>query len=245
MSESEKFLTRWSRRKQDAVNETKHGDEKQPKLDPAVSEEGETPDRRSVVSAGTKEIKEKKDKTEEKELPIFDPRSLPSIDSIVADTDIRGFLAPGVPEDLKYAALQQMWRADPAIRDFIGLCENSWDFNAPGGPHGFEPLQVTEQMKAAVEAMFDQKLPAPEDSGAEKEEAAVSASADESVGIVGDEAVEITEPETAHVTNDQLSETAPLPVEGERQTAALQLDIDAEKPKPFNPRRGHGSALPK
>ncbi len=241
MSESEKFLTRWSRRKQEVASEAKHVDEKEPKLDPAASKDDEAPDRRLVSPAGTKEIKEG---TQEAQLPVFDPKSLPSIDSIVADTDIRGFLAPGVPENLKRAALQQMWRTDPVIRDFIGLSENSWDFNAPGGPHGFEPMEVTEQMKAAVEAMFDQKLPAPEDSGAEKE-AEPPESADEPVGIAEAEAVEIAEPEPADVTNDQLFESAPSPGEGEKQIAALQPDIDTEKMKPSNPKRGHGSALPK
>ena|SRR5437868_2471234 len=30
--------------------------------------------------------------------------------------------------------------ADPAIRDFIGLSENAWDFTAPNGVPGFEPM---------------------------------------------------------------------------------------------------------
>jgi hypothetical protein len=242
MNESEEFLTRWSRRKREAADEMKLADRKESKLDLVTSERNEiSSNRRSAVSV---DIKDTKGKEEEAAFSVFDPQSLPSIDSIVADTDIRGFLAPGVPEDLKYAALQQMWRADPAIRDFIGLCENSWDFNAPGGPHGFESLEVTEQMKAAVEAMFDQKLSTSEDSSA-KEKAAASASTDEPVGIAEDEVTETAEPKTAHVTNDQLSESTPLPVEEEGRIAALQQDIDAEKPKPFNLRRGHGSALPK
>ena len=65
----------------------------------------------------------------------FDMSSLPPIDSIVATTDIRPFLAPGVPAELTRAALQKAWRSDPAIRDFIGLSENSWDFNDPNGMH--------------------------------------------------------------------------------------------------------------
>lgn len=232
MSESEKFLTRWSRRKQEVASETGGKDDKESKLRPATSKDGEAPDPRLVGSTGAKEIK---DKTEEAQLPVFDLKSLPSIDSIVADTDIRGFLAPGVPENLKRAALQQMWRADPAIRDFIGLSENSWDFNAPGGPHGFEPLEVTEQLKAAVEAMFEQKLPEPE-FGSEREQA---------VPAQEDKPAEIAAPETADVTNDQLFESAPALEVGEKRIAAVQPSAEGEKAKPAKTQRGHGSALPK
>ncbi len=59
----------------------------------------------------------------------FDPASLPPIESINALSDIRAFLAPGVPAALTRAALRRAWVADPAIRDFVGLSENSWDFN--------------------------------------------------------------------------------------------------------------------
>jgi hypothetical protein len=46
-------------------------------------------------------------------------------------------LASGVPSDLTRAALRRAWSTDPAIRDFIGLSENSWDFNVRDGVPGF------------------------------------------------------------------------------------------------------------
>ena len=58
----------------------------------------------------------------------FGAAILPPIGSIGAASDIRPFLAPGVPVDLTRAALRRAWSTDPAIRDFIGLSENSWDF---------------------------------------------------------------------------------------------------------------------
>jgi Protein of unknown function (DUF3306) len=70
----------------------------------------------------------------------FDPASLPSIESIVADTDISGFLQSRVPAALTRAALRQAWSSDPAIRDFIGIAENQWDFNDPNAMPGFGPL---------------------------------------------------------------------------------------------------------
>ena len=59
-----------------------------------------------------------------------DAASLPPIGSIGAASDIRPFLEPGVPQDLARAALRRAWTVDPAIRDFVGLSENFWDFNA-------------------------------------------------------------------------------------------------------------------
>jgi hypothetical protein len=71
---------------------------------------------------------------------VFDAPSLPPIESIGSGSDIRPFLKPGVPQDLTRAALRRAWAVDPAIRDFIGLSENSWDFNGPDGVPGFDSL---------------------------------------------------------------------------------------------------------
>jgi Protein of unknown function (DUF3306) len=70
----------------------------------------------------------------------FDPELLPSIEAIGVDTDIRGFLQSRVPAELTRAALRQAWASDPAIRDFIGIAENQWDFNDPEAIPGFGPL---------------------------------------------------------------------------------------------------------
>lgn len=124
MTEREKFLERWSRKKRDAVEEpaaSKSQDvETDKKPDPAlppVSTEIEKP---------------------------FDLESLPSLESITAETDIRDFLQSGVPADLKREALRRAWSADPGIRDFIGLAENSGDFNDPTAMPGFGPIEPSE-----------------------------------------------------------------------------------------------------
>jgi hypothetical protein len=72
----------------------------------------------------------------------FDLASLPSIESIVADSNIGAFLQSGVPAELTRAALRRAWESDPAIRDFIGIAENQWDFNDPSAIPGFGPLQA-------------------------------------------------------------------------------------------------------
>ena len=68
--------------------------------------------------------------------PVVDATSLPPINSIVAVSDIRPFLDPGVPPDLTLAALRRAWVTDPVIHDFIDLSENFWDFNSPDGMAG-------------------------------------------------------------------------------------------------------------
>jgi hypothetical protein len=80
--------------------------------------------------------------------PAFDPASLPPIESIVADSDIRQFLQAQVPEELTRAALRSAWTADPAIRDFVGIAENQWDFNDHAAMSGFGPLEATNYLVA-------------------------------------------------------------------------------------------------
>jgi hypothetical protein len=88
------------------------------------------------------------------EAPIFDPASLPSLDSIGAQTDISAFLKPGVPSDLKLAALRRAWTMDPAIRDFKGLQENDWNFNDPNGIPGFGELDPGFDVKKMLGDLF-------------------------------------------------------------------------------------------
>ena len=66
----------------------------------------------------------------------FDVAPLPPVESIETGSDIGPFLASGVPADLTRAALRRAWSTDPAIRDFVGLSENDWDFNAPAPGFG-------------------------------------------------------------------------------------------------------------
>jgi Protein of unknown function (DUF3306) len=80
----------------------------------------------------------------------FDLASLPSIESIVADTNIGAFLQSGVPAELTRAALRRAWESDPAIRDFIGIAENQWDFNDPDAIPGFGPLHASDNAPALL-----------------------------------------------------------------------------------------------
>lgn len=96
----------------------------------------------------------------------FDPASLPSLEQIAADTDIGAFLQSGVPAELTRAALRRAWASNPAIRDFIGIAENQWDFNDPDGIPGFGalpatggasavPPQVSSKLESIAEALTE------------------------------------------------------------------------------------------
>jgi hypothetical protein len=76
----------------------------------------------------------------------FDPLSLPPIEAITVNTDIRGFLGSRVPAELTRAALRRAWASDPAIRDFIGIAENQWDFGDPHAIPGFGPLLESDDV---------------------------------------------------------------------------------------------------
>jgi hypothetical protein len=125
MSDNEEFLARWSRRKREA----KHAGEAEPQ--PAEPMEAQPP----VPSDGS---------VAEPANPEIDLSSLPPVDSIDAATDITAFLRKGIPQELLRAALRRAWSADPAIRDFVGIAENAWDFNDPGAMPGFGPLDPSE-----------------------------------------------------------------------------------------------------
>jgi hypothetical protein len=135
MTSSENFVARWARLKTEADAE--------PKTEPV----GHGSRREAVASvAETPSLQEQNEVADEP----FDPASLPSIETIAFDTDIRGFLQDRVPAALTRAALRKAWATDPAIRDFIGIAENQWDFNDPTAMPGFGPMLETDNVPALL-----------------------------------------------------------------------------------------------
>jgi Protein of unknown function (DUF3306) len=136
---SEDFLSRWSRRKREAIEEAKDAkDASPPAAEGEPAPESETP------------VGDAKPLTTNPAEPAFDITSLPPIESITAATDIRPFLAPGVPAEIARAALRRGWTADPAIRNFVGLADYAWDYHTPGSMAGFGPLEMTDELRQAV-----------------------------------------------------------------------------------------------
>jgi hypothetical protein len=140
MSDDKTFLARWSRRKREAAPDTRE----QPKPENAG---GGAASRASAASLLPGETH-----------PLFDPASLPPIESIVAGSDISAFLAAGAPADIARAALRRVWSSDPMIRDFVGLSENSWDFNVPGAMPGFGPIDRKEVARL-VTRLWESRTP--------------------------------------------------------------------------------------
>jgi hypothetical protein len=136
---AEGFLTRWARRKQ-AVRKVESGAAQSVPAEPAPA---------ATAAAVPPPATEAPSKQTTVETPL-DIAALPPIDSIEAGSDIRAFLQTGVPDDLTRAALRRAWVADPAIRDFVGLAENAWDFTAPDGVPGFGPLAPADIARLAA-----------------------------------------------------------------------------------------------
>ena len=55
-----------------------------------------------------------------------------------------------MPARLAQAALRRAWTSDPAIRDFIGIAENQWNFTDPNGILGFGPMRETDDVASLV-----------------------------------------------------------------------------------------------
>ena len=128
MTGSENIMARWSR--------MKRGNGK------AVEPNGSAGPKLNQAEAG--DLKEATPPTDSPAAATFDLASLPPLQSITAATDIRSFLASTVPLELTRAALRRAWVTDPAIRDFIGIAENQWDFNDPTAMPGFGPLRAED-----------------------------------------------------------------------------------------------------
>jgi hypothetical protein len=137
MTAPESPLSRWSRLKRETVSKGR-----------ADADLG-NPRTRSVGPAAT-------EPQPELDEGFFDPKDLPSIDAITVDTDIRAFLKSRVPAELTRAALRRVWISDPAIRDFIGIAENQWDFNDPTAIPGFGALQGNDDVSALLRQAFGQ-----------------------------------------------------------------------------------------
>jgi hypothetical protein len=227
MSNHIEFLARWSRRKRHATSEntqSKSGSSS----DNIVSEASATP---------------AKDETR---LP-FDDASLPKLESIGAKSDIRAFLEAGVPGDLARAALRRVWSSDPAIRDFIGLSENSGDFNAPGAMAGFGPID-REEAGWLLTRLFGE---GPDTMAAAVHPPVISPGAEDSQKPAGEsDPVEYQSINAESAASGQQLDVDKIRVAGEvaQQGGAIAPQSGLDKSECLSPilrRRGHGGASPR
>jgi Protein of unknown function (DUF3306) len=161
-----------------------------------------------------------------------------------------------VPAALTRAALRRAWVADPAVRDFVGLADYDWDFNTPGAITGFEPLEMTEELRRRVTEMVGRSLSPEQPEGAEPtaDGDRTAAGADENSGEFD------TPPTPAPILNARpvvgIRQDESLPNEGssrnceELDTSGSENIASQHRPPSTEtdleevPRR-HGRALPK
>lgn len=221
MSEPEKFLDRWSRRKREAADEPA----------PVAAKD--------AVKAPLPPDGEAKEAAAE---APFDPASLPPIESISANSDIRAFLQPGVPPDLSRAALRRAWSADPAIRDFIGLVENGWDFNDPNGIPGFGPIAAGDV--AQLLARVISAPPLAETDASQQVVATQGNSEQNPPPVVASEPAPQL-PQDQPAPNQDIAEPEKDVVQRNEDDVAVQNNSDDRENFPLSRQRGHGGALPK
>ena len=228
MTAPEKFASRWARLKRNAS------------LRRTTEAVTDTPDlATSDASAGATgaAISQPSDTAADQ---AFDPAGLPSIASFTANTDIRGFLQSRVPAELTRAALRRAWASDPAIRDFIGIAENQWDFNDPNAIPGFGPLQAQDSLLDLVA----RALVGPED-GAEMSPKVPLAVQPSLPAVTHPEPADLDQ--RAAPTSDV---SASVELRGPREDtsgegAAVRIGRSARENDPRRNRGLHGSALPR
>jgi hypothetical protein len=234
MSDPEDFFARWSRRKREAKTEESSG----PSPEASVRSEKSFPDR--PIDDQPNDVAGKQT------TPAFDLSKLPSLDSIGPNTDIRMFVQPGVPGALSREALRRAWSADPAIRDFVGLSENSWDFTRSDSIEGFGPLQPADNVRQLLAQIFNDSPAEPDKPAVSTGEAALQADAAQTqqantpVGVTTEEE---TAPHSKH-GEANLSATENEILHRNRIDDASQRESSAASSATMRIRRKHGGALP-
>jgi hypothetical protein len=236
MSEPENFLSRWARLKRQGMHATEAAE---------VAPDAAPPDAAAESSRQAEPADEAKAPPSTE--PLFDISKLPPIESITATTDIRAYLAPGVPPDLARAALRRAWVADPAIRDFVGIAENQWDFNDPNAIPGFGSLGPLDDVRRLVAQVIGDPLDPSDDATAPTEKtSAVAAPNSDSIAAEPQESA-ATEGDLLRSDDARHPGALARPEPGSEPSAAMQQlyayeqsTASAEVP----PRRQHGGALP-
>jgi hypothetical protein len=142
-------------------------------------------------------------------------------------------MKPGVPAALRHAALRRAWTSNPAIREFRGLQENDWDFNAPDGIPGFGTFNSDVEIKKLAVRLF----------GTHDE-----ASEQVSQAVPEDSAVDATSPvaEVEPTALDKVQIAAPTPgAATSNDAAAVATQQIDERPEQGVTARKHGGALPR
>jgi len=177
-----------------------------------------------------------------------EPKTLPPIDKITAVSDISAFLREGVPAELTRVALRRVWTTDPAIRDFVGLAENAWDFTDPNAMPGFGPLESSDEVRRMIADLVDSigQAAKPSVPEAEIEPVQIAENSSDSNLLGAPAATE--ELSSVYASNTEAAQNAndKVLVRSDRDNAAMQHDAAEDNLGVTQiSRRPHGRALPR
>jgi hypothetical protein len=230
MTERDNFILRWARLKR--TSDTGHKIDPSGDKPPGSAEAGVAGAEATVAQPGIDVAADE---------PL-DLASLPSIEAITANTDVRGFLQSRVPAELTRTALRRAWTRDPAIRDFIGIADNQWDFNDPNAIPGFGPLPAADGMPAVLA-----QPPGRRDEPAEMI-LEMPASAEQSLqAATGHERADLDQREQQTFNGSPSTDDGfrGLPDDGNGEDKATKNNRVAEGDGSPRKHRSHGSALPR
>ena len=203
MSGDDTFLSRWSKRKREAL--TQPADEAG-----APMGEGDA---------------ERQTQADEGEDQPFDLSLLPDLETLTGESDIQSFLHKAVPDALRNAALRRVWALDPAVRNYVGeALDYAYDWNTPGGVPGFGEILSNDQSLEFVRNLLagpetDEKVI--EDAAAQQDRAP-SADAQQ---LIGDQKKEPSDQKAQHHENVDF-------VEGEDIAAGKSQALSQPQRKP-------------
>jgi hypothetical protein len=227
MSESEGFLSRWSRLKSETSRATG---------DPAIEPLAHGPTANGAADRPSP------DSATASLPPAVDLPSLPPVESIGPGTDIRAFLQAGVPAELVRAALRSAWSTDPQIREFIEIADNQWDFNAEDGIPGFGALGVADASRSLVSRALE---------SSDEVVSVVRQVSGGSVGLLPPAPVPVAEP-AVHDEVWRAGGVIPPRVEvtfdtapGSGDPSAKVIETPTPDVAPATTKRSHGGALPR
>lgn len=173
--------------------------------------------------------------------PEIDPATLPKIEEMTADSDFSVFLKKGVPELLKRQALRHAWSIDPAIRDFVEVAENQYNFNLPDGVPGFGELPAGTDIQALLAQAIGERPKIEAVADGERDAAAhngIATSCSDEVPAIDTPPPPQAPQPAAH------ADTKENPDADAADTASLPATPQHDEPQPASARRRHGGALP-
>ena len=180
---------------------------------------------------------------------LIDLTKLPRLDELTSNSDFAAFLQKGVPEELKRLALRKAWSLDPAIRDFVEVAENQYDWNTPGGVPGFGEIAPGTDMQALLAQAIGDMPKAVVEEVEVVEEVAVGRS--ESVGRseraeapVSGTALDPAKSDTPSRAASDFAGAAPSAPSGAPAGSLRPTATSAEPPRIAQKPR-HGGALPR